>query len=285
MTPGGLTSWLMRCAAALPLPLLHAAGSILGWAMYLLSGRYRTHLKQNLALAGYGSDAAVRRQAIASAGCLITELPALWLRPHAQVASLVREVNGLELVKDAQAQGRGIVFLTPHHGCFEISAQYGSLLFPMTVMFRAPKLGWLEPFMRAGRQRPGVRLAPADLNGVRDLLMALRRHEAIGILPDQVPGLGEGEWADFFGKPAYTMTLAPRLIARDNVACLIAFAERMPRGQGYRLSVRALDEKQPGESEVRRLNRCLEALIRECPGQYLWGYNRYKVPAGAEGPK
>lgn len=275
----------MRLAAFLPLPLAHAAGWVLGWLMYLVSGRYRANLNQNLATAGYARDAVVRREAIASAGQLLTELPALWLRPHDKVARLVRQVDGLELVHQAQAEGSGILFLTPHHGCFEITAQYGSLLFPMTVMYRPPKLAWLEPIMRAGRQRPGVRLATADLNGVRDLLFALKRHEAIGILPDQVPGVGEGEWADFFGKPAYTMTLAPRLVTRKNVVCLIAFARRLPWGRGYVVSLRKLDERRPDESETRRLNRCLEDVIRGCPGQYLWGYNRYKIPTGAEGPQ
>ena len=275
----------MRLAAWLPLPLLHASGRLLGWFIYLASARYRAHLRDNLAAAGFGGNAQVRREAIAAAGCLLTELPALWLRPHAAVAGLVREITGLELVKQAQSAGQGILFLTPHHGCFEISAQYGSLLFPMTIMYRPPKLAWLAPFMRAGRERPGVKLATADLDGVRDLLLALRRREAIGILPDQVPGLGEGEWADFFGKPAYTMTLAPKLAARKDVVCLIAFAQRLPWGQGYTLSLRALGELLPGETQARRLNRCLEDLIRECPGQYLWGYNRYKVPAGASGPQ
>jgi KDO2-lipid IV(A) lauroyltransferase len=275
---------LMRLAALLPLPVLHAAGYVLGWLMYMASPRYRAHLRENLAVAGFGADTRVRREAIGAAGCLLTELPALWLRPHAEVAGLVRETTGLDLVKAAQAAGRGIMFLTPHHGCFEISAQYGSLLFPMTIMYRSPKLAWLEPFMRAGRERPGVKLATADLDGVRDLLLALRRREAIGILPDQVPGLGEGEWAEFFGKPAYTMTLAPRLAARKDVVCLLAFARRLPWGRGYALSIRALGEGRPGETETRRLNRSLEDLIRECPGQYLWGYNRYKTPSGASGP-
>jgi KDO2-lipid IV(A) lauroyltransferase len=276
---------LMRLAARVPLPLAHAAGWLLGWVMYLLSTRYREHFNRNLTQAGYGGDARVRREAVASAGCMLTELPALWLRAHDEVAALVRDVRGLELVREAQAQGSGIVFLTPHHGCFEITSQYGSLLFPMTVMYRPPKLAWLEPIMRLGRERPNVRLATADLNGVRDLLFALRRHEAVGILPDQVPGVGEGEWAEFFGKSAYTMTLAPRLVARRNVVCLLAFARRLPFGRGYALSIQKLDERRPGESEVRRMNRCLEELIRTCPGQYLWGYNRYKVPAGTEGPK
>ncbi len=275
---------LMRLAAALPLALAQAAGGLLGWLIYLASPRYRRHLRENLAAAGYGADARVRREAIAAAGCLLTELPALWLRPHAEVAALVRETSGLELLDAARAAGQGVVFLTPHLGCFEICAQYGSLLFPMTIMYRAPKLAWLEPFMRAGRGRPGVRLTTADYNGARDLLLALRRHEAIGILPDQVPGEGEGEWAEFFGKPAYTMTLAPKLAARKDVVCLIAFAKRLPWGRGYTISLRALAEARPGESHARRLNRAIEDLIRECPGQYLWGYNRYKIPSGAGGP-
>ena len=129
-----------------------------------------------------------------------------------------------------------------------------------------------------------MRLATADRAGVRDMLAALKRREAVGILPDQVPGAGDGEWAEFFGKPAYTMTLVPRLVGRNNTACLIAFAKRLPRGRGYALSIRALADARPGETPARRLNRALEDLIRECPGQYLWGYNRYKTPAGARPP-
>jgi KDO2-lipid IV(A) lauroyltransferase len=151
-------------------------------------------------------------------------------------------------------------------------------------MYRPPRLEWLGEFMLAGRARPGVRLATADRRGVRELLGALRRRESVGILPDQVPGVGEGEWTGFFGKPAYTMTLAPRLASKDDVTCLIAFARRLPAGRGYSLSLRKLAVAQPGESDARRLNRCLEEVIRECPGQYLWGYNRYKTPAGAAKP-
>lgn len=279
-----MTQMLMRLVAAMPLVLAQSAGWMLGWLIYISSPRYRRHLCENLATAGYAADARVRREAIAAAGCLLTELPALWLRPHSDVAALVRKVSGLELIDEAKAAGHGIVLITPHLGCFEICAQYGSLLFPMTIMYRPPKIGWLEPFMRAGRERPGVRLATADYNGVRDLLLALRRHEAIGILPDQVPGEGEGEWADFFGRPAYTMTLAPKLAARKGVVCLIAFARRLPWGRGYTISLRALGEARTGESDARRLNRAIEELIRECPGQYLWGYNRYKTPSGASEP-
>src|SRR5262249_13768358 len=145
--------------------------------------------------------------------------------------------------------------------------------FPITVLYRAPKLRWLQPFIEQGRGGDNVRLASADLSGVRELLAALGRREAVGILPDQVPGEGEGEWVEFSGKPAYTMTLGAKLAAKPGTACLLAYGERLAGGAGYVLHVTPLPEALPGESAARRMNRALEALIRDCPGQYLWGYN------------
>ncbi|MBM3367387.1 MAG: lysophospholipid acyltransferase family protein, partial [Betaproteobacteria bacterium] len=194
-------STLMKIAACAPLPLAHAAGALLGWAMYGLSPTYRRHLRDNLAAGGY-TDAATRRAAIASAGKLLAELPAVWLRTRKQVAALVTEIRGLELVEAARAQGKGIVFLTPHLGCFEVTAQVAAERFPITVLYSPPKLQWLRPIMEQGRGGENVRLASADLSGVRELLAALKRREAVGILPDQVPGEGEGEWSESLASPA-----------------------------------------------------------------------------------
>jgi KDO2-lipid IV(A) lauroyltransferase len=265
----------------LPLPLLHALGSVLGWLIYGISPTYRCNLRANLQQAGY-ADLRVRRDAIAAAGKLLAELPALWFRPHAEVAALVREVDGVEQALAAHAQGKPLLLLTPHMGCFEVTAQYAAMYMPITVLYRPPKLGWLEPLMLEGRSRANVRLVPADLSGVREVLQALRRAEAVGFLPDQVPSEGEGEWAEFFGRPAYTMTLAARLAQRDGVSCFLAFGRRLPRGRGYAIVLRPLPPALPGERSTRRLNRALEDLVRECPGQYLWSYNRYKVPKGAK---
>jgi KDO2-lipid IV(A) lauroyltransferase len=273
---------LMTLAARIPLRILHALGALLGWAIYGLSPTYRRHLRENLEAAGYGRDAAIRRAAIASAGRMVLELPAVWARPRAESATLVKRVDGRELVDAARAEGKGIVFLTPHFGCFEITAKFAAEHFPITALYRPPKLDWLQPLIEAGRADDRVRLARADVSGVRELVAALARKEAVGILPDQVPGMGEGEWAEFFGRQAYTMTLAAKLAARPGRVCLLAFGERLPRGEGYVVRLRPLPPALAGESEVRRMNRALEALIRECPGQYLWGYNRYKRPRGAE---
>lgn len=273
--------FLLRLVARLPLPLLHRVGSVLGWAVYGMSPTYRRHLRENLAQAGY-ADARTRHEAIAAAGQMLTELPALWFRAHSSVVALVKKVEGLDAALAAHAQGRPVVFLTPHMGCFEVAAQYAASRMPITVLYRPPKIGWLEPLMQEGRARPNVRLVPADVSGVRAVLAALKRGEAAGFLPDQVPGEGEGEWADFFGRQAYTMTLAARLAERDGVLCFLACAKRLPRGAGYAIVLRPLPEMLPGERATRRVNRGLEALVRECPGQYLWGYNRYKTPKGAK---
>ena len=194
-------------------------------------------------------------------------------------------ITGWELVEKATAEGRGIVYLTAHMGCFEITAQYLSTHAPVTVLYRPPKQAWLQTLIEAGRARQQLHIAAADLAGVRTLLKALKRGEAVGMLPDQAPQAGEGRWIDFFGKPAYTMTLAARL-TESGAAVIVVWAERLPGGAGYHFHL--YEPTQPIEGDTferaRRISHEVEALIRRCPEQYLWGYNRYKRPAGVEPP-
>ena len=274
---------LMRFAARAPLAVLHAVGVALGWIAYC-SPAYRRDLRRNLALAGYEGDARVRRAAVGEAGKMIAEAPKVLLDAREKTLALVREFDGREHIDRARAAGKGIVYLTPHFGCFELAGQALNELGPLTALYRPPKIAWLGALLEQRRSRPDGHLAPADLGGVRTLLAALKRGEAIIVLPDQVPGRGEGVWAEFFGKPAYTMTLAARLAERKDSVCLIVTAERLPRGAGFALRVRPLPEALAGESSARRINRALEEAIRTRPEQYLWGYNRYKRPRGAEPP-
>lgn len=270
---------LFALLAALPLALLHRLGALLGWLTYASSSQYAARLRENLALAGLGDDAALRAAAIRETGKSLAELPWIWRRPYEEVLGKVRECVGLQHIEAAQAAGRGIIFLTPHLGCFEISALWAAQRLPITVLYRPPKLGFLEEVMQAGRERGQAKLARADVSGVRLLYKALRRGEAIGLLPDQVPSQGEGEWVPFFGRAAYTMTLAGRLAESSGATVLIAYSERLRRGAGYVIHVEplALDPLQPLSAQI---NAALERTIRACPEQYLWGYNRYKIPRG-----
>ena len=277
---------LFPLLSRLPLPLLHRLGGALGWLAYLASPTYRRQLRDNMARAlGDAVAARERPAAVAAAGKMALELPKIWLNPLADTVALMREVRGWAVVEAAQAAGRGIVFLTPHLGCFEITAQYYASRAPITVLYRPPRRRVLQEMIEAGRARPSLHLAAADLAGVRGLLKALKRGEAVGLLPDQAPKVGEGKWLPFFGRPAYTMTLAARL-TETGAAVVFAWGERLPGGAGYRLHLRGPRAPLSGDLENRTamINAEIEALVRECPGQYLWGYNRYKRPAGAEAP-
>ena len=274
---------LMRLAARAPLAVLHAIGVALGWIAYC-SPAYRRDLRRNLALAGYEGDSRLRRAAIGEAGKMVAEAPKILLAPRAEMLALVREFHGREHIDQARAAGKGIVYLTPHLGCFEIAGQALHELGPLSALFRPHKIAWVSTLLEQRRHRPDGHLAPADLRGVRILIGALKRGEAIIMLPDQVPGRGEGVWAEFFGKPAYTMTLAARLAERRDSVCLIVTGERLPRAAGFVVRVRPLPAALAGESTERRINRALEEAIRTRPEQYLWGYNRYKRPRGAEPP-
>ena len=154
---------------------------------------------------------------------------------------------------------------------------------PMTVLYRPPNHAALQPLIAAGRQRAGLSIAPADVGGVRRLIKTLRRHEAIGMLPDQTPDVGEGMWAPFFDRPAWTMTLAARLTEVRDVRVICAWAERLPAGRGYHLRLSAPAAPIEGDTAARvvAINQAMEALIRACPAQYLWGYHRYRRPGGA----
>lgn len=278
-----LVRFVLRGLAALPLAWMHAVGALLGRLVCALSPRVRRRLRENLALAGY-DDPAIERAAIESIGQGALELPAIWMRSDARIDRLIAGVDGIDIVEAARAEGKGVIFMTPHLGCFELAGQWLGKHLPVTVLYRRPKLAWIEPLLTLGRARGNVKLAAADSAGVRKLFKALKQGEAVGILPDQVPSAGEGEWADFFGRPAYTMTLAMRLAQSSGAPVVLGYARRLPGGAGYRLEGFRLPDPLPGETPAARMNRGIELMVRRAPGQYLWSYNRYKVPGGVAPP-
>lgn len=271
---------LFKLLAKFPLWLLHAIGWMLGWASFLLSATYRRRFRDNMALAGYppGTLAA----AVGNAGRMVGELPRLWLG-----APVHCEWENDGCVDKAYASGRGVVFLTPHLGCFEVTAQglamrYSQRYGPLTVLYRPARQPWLAKLMAGARDRPGLQTAPTTLAGVRQLIRALRSGRSVGLLPDQVPPDGMGVWAPFFGRDAYTMTLSARLAQQTGATVLLLWGERLAWGRGYRLHFREMQQALATDMDqaVRQVNQEMERLIRECPSQYLWGYARYKRPKG-----
>jgi len=284
---------LFRALSRCPLWLLHALGALLGWITYVASPTYRRRFQANVRQAGIAPADA--RPAIAAAGRMVAELPFLWLRPAGEPIRPGVRWEGEALILAALRERRGVVMLTPHMGSFEVTAQacaerFADVSGPITVLYRPARKAVLRTVMDESRARPGVATAPATLAGVRQMIRALRRGEVVGLLPDQVPPAGMGVWAPFFGRPAYTMTLAARLVQQTGAVPLLIWGERLARGAGYVVRVSAFDEALPaaaGDESTQAesaavINRAMERLIRQCPGQYLWGYNRYKTPRSNE---
>lgn len=268
----------------LPLSVLHRLGALLGWIIYLTSKRYSSRLRENLEYSGIEGGTQLLHTNIREAGKGVMELPWVWKRSLVEVVAGVKRIHGWEHLEAANAQGKGVIMLTPHIGCFEVIGLYVAAHQPFTCMYRPPRYPSLDKLMHQGRGRGQMKLVPADLGGVRHLLKALKRGEAIGVLPDQVPGNGEGEWAPFFGRPAYTMTLIGRLIQVSGAPVVMCHSERLPDGEGFALYFSTLTFD-PEQSMPEQLNEALEAVIRKHPAQYLWSYNRYKVPRGALPPE
>jgi KDO2-lipid IV(A) lauroyltransferase len=279
---------LLRLMARVPLAGLHAIGAAIGWLVYLLSPSYASLLRENLLQSrlwhGENEYQRLLHENIAENGKAGTELVAAWFRPVPESLRMVAACEGLDCVEAAEKLGRGIVYLTPHLGCFDLAALWVAQRTPITVLYRPPKMKILQPLIEVGRGRDRVTLAPANLGGVRLLLKALRRGEALGILPDQVPSFGEGVWADFFRRPAYTMTLVGRLLEATGATPIMVIAERLNAGRGFKLRFSRVETDLTGIQGPRALNAAVEQMVALKPGQYLWSYNRYKVPAGVEKP-
>ncbi len=270
---------LLRLFSSLPLRIIHGIGRAGGRLLYALPGGYRRHVQRNAAQAGFNAPR-FARQAAAETGAMMSELPRVWFRSDACMAQVICE--DWNVIQEALAERNGLIMLTPHLGCFELAARYAAQRIPLTIMFRPHRKALLRGLLDAVRETSNLKAVPATSEGVRSFVRALRQGDAVGLLPDQAPK-GDGVWVPSFGRPAYTMTLPGKLAKQTNAALIIAAGERLPGGRGWRMHVKRLTGPLPdgAEAQAAWINAEMEEMVRRFPQQYLWGYNRYKVPAGA----
>ncbi|RZL96308.1 MAG: lysophospholipid acyltransferase family protein [Variovorax sp.] len=277
---------LFRLLARVPLPWMHRIGAWLGWVVYWLSPTYRSRVRANAGSAGF--TPAQYRPAIGAAGAMVAELPWLWLRPAGE--SVLQRVrwHDDQVFEHALAARRGVILATPHVGSWEmigqaIAERFGPSHGPLTVLFRPARKAWLAELIAGSRDRPGLKSLPTNLAGVRGLIRVLRAGGYTGVLPDQVPPQGQGVWAPFFGQPAYTMTLLARLAQQTGAQVLMTWCERLSGGR-YVIHFEPVDAPAlydagaTPEAAATAMNEALMRLIQRLPGQYLWGYGRYKQP-------
>ena len=287
---------LYACAwgvARLPWPLLRALADGLAALWYRLDAREARVARRNLELIRADLDVKSReilvnrilrvtvRQAV--------ETLRLWTRPAARNLADIVEVHGEALFDAALRRGEGLIVAAPHMGNWELLNQWLAAKTPLAILYRPPESAVGEAFLRRVRANAGgqVEQVRAEAAGVRTLLKRLQKGGVVGILPDQQPKAGEGEFAPFFGKPALTMTLLSRLAARSGAQVLLAWCQRLPGDGPPRFALHiapAPAEVAAAEPQaaVAALNAAIEAVAARDFTQYQWTYKRYTLrPPGS----
>ena len=278
---------LFQLLARVPLSWMQRLGALLGWLVWFASLRYRRTFIANVKASGLPFHLA--RPAIAAAGMVVSELPWVWMRSHTQTLNGLVKFDGAEHFEAAMRAGKGVIIMSPHIGSWEIGAQaiaekFGPEFGDMVVLFRPARKAWLERLVANARTRPFLNSTPTTLSGVRTLMRTLRAGGYTAILPDQVPPMGQGVWAPFFGRDVYTMTLLAKLAQQTGAQVIQTWCERLPIGQGFCLHMRPMDVVEfkdatlSPEQAACVVNRSVEDMVRNAPGQYLWAYDRDKQP-------
>lgn len=274
---------IFRALGLLPLSTLQRLGAFCGWLAWMLPSAYKRRAASNMALAYPNVTPAMQKSAMQELLRAFLELPFLWSPRNAGRLKNLVSCDHWSLIDDTLAQGRGLILISPHIGCFEMLGPIYSERHPATVIFKEPRQKWLSALIHHIRVSPQLTLVPATQKGVKGLVRTLLRGQTIGFLPDQVPTAGDGFFAPFFGQPAYTLTLVQRMQSLRQSPIFTVGLERLPDGQGYHLHVIPMTAPLSEDPAIAatEMNTALEAMIRRMPTQYLWGYNRYKIPSAA----
>ena len=278
-----LARLLLRLLALLPLKLLHAAAVPAGWLAWRLPWRKHQVIDTNLALCFPELDPAARQQLhrrhLVEMMRLVLESGAVWYWSQKRLFRHLVSVDGWSLIEKHLRQAKGVLLVGAHVGNWEILPLFVSARAPIAALYKAPKRADLDAAVTASRSRFGAKLISSGSPAMRQMLAALRRGEAIGLLADQQPKQGEGVFAPFFGQPALTMTLVNRLSRKTNTPVVFAVAERVA-GRGWSIRFEAADERIRADDPVdgiAPMHEWLEAVIQRHPEQYLWSYKRFSL--------
>ncbi len=274
----------LRALAALPLPVNHAVGATLGWLAWVARTRMARVARVNVNLCfpenACGWRRRVARRSLMEMGKALTEAPWLWRAGPERL----RRLAGYPALCDpggARPEGQALFLVAPHLGSWEFAGLHAASYGPMTSLYSPVRILEIDRWIRTARASTGASLAPATRQGLRQLQAARDRGEMIGLLPDQSPRRATGVFAPFFGQPALTMTLLPRLLRGRNDRVVFAFAERLPYGRGFRYHELEAGPEIADPDPVTaaaEINRLVEALVRQCPEQYNWAYKRFRPP-------
>ncbi len=307
MNPSSFTSSFIGATlfllARLPAPLRRAVAGVVGWLYAQLATDSRKvvianveHVREGVLAQGVdlGDAEQFAHRTMRASGYLLAETALCWRGPPEAWRQLIASVVGADALSHLRstqttttnpvdgAKKTGALFLAPHLGNWEVLNMYMGAEFGLTVLYDPPKIAALEPVIRAARQRTSSTLLPIGPTGLRGMLQQLRDGGVVGLLPDQVPAVSGGTYAEFFGKQALTINLVHRLANKHTPRVYLISAIRNSAGL-FDIRFDELTQEIVGQSETaaaKALNTAIEAQILLAPEQYQWTYKRFKRPEG-----
>ncbi len=266
-----------------PLSWNHRFGTLIGWLYWIIPNKIKHTIRQNIkhCFPQLSSEQQQRLidQSLIEMGKNVTEMGVFWLWPTEKTLALITKISGKDILDQAIQQNKGVILAAPHFGAWELLGLYCGQHYPLTALYRPPRITALDQLIRSARQRSGAKLVPTDAQGMKQLIRDLKQNGLIGILPDQEPKKGKGIFAPFFNQPAYTMILLSKLAQKNQSPVVFALTERLPKAQGYHLHFIAADPKiydHEMEISATALNQGVEQCVMRCPAQYQWSYKRFR---------
>ncbi|USW94632.1 lipid A biosynthesis lauroyl acyltransferase [Pseudomonas proteolytica] len=271
--------WLIT---QLPYRVLLGIGRVLGAFMYRVAGERRRIAARNLELCFPQMSAQERKHLLkenfASTGIAFFEMAMSWWWSKQRLARLAH-VEGLEHLKQAQREGKGVILMALHFTTLEIGAALLGQKHTIDGMYREHGNPLFDFIQRRGRERHNLDSLAVEREDVRGMLKLLRAGRAIWYAPDQDYGAKQSIFVPLFGIQAATVTATSKF-ARLGKALVVPFTqERLADGSGYRMVIHPPLSDFPGESDevdCLRINQWVETAVRECPEQYLWAHRRFK---------
>lgn len=279
----GLLRLLLRLQALMPLGFSQWLGRGFGSLNYYLGSRSTQVTKQNLQLClpelSPAEIQTLTHNSMRQTGMTAFETPAVWLGDLSRTSAWIGQIENEELLDDAMASDQGTVVLLPHLGNWEMFNVYFASKGRMTALYQPPRQDWAKPLMAKVR---GDNLVPTNRHGLATLYRELKGGQVVTVLPDQVPATGE--FAPFFGQPALTDRLVPRMLRKTGARAIICIVYR--ESGKFHLRFDEVDSDVYAAdltTALAALNLSVEKSIREKLVQYQWEYKRFRErPAGAK---
>lgn len=285
---GALVVGFLRLFALLPWRAVQGSGRFIGWLMWKLPNRSREVARINLSRCFPELEAAERErllgQSLQQIGMAFTESACAWIWPADKTLRLVKEVQGLEVLEQALASGKGVVGITSHLGNWEVLNHFYCAQCKPIIFYRPPKLKAVDDLLQRQRVQLGNKVAPSTREGIISVIKEVRKGGAVGIPADPEPSEGAGVFVPFLGTQALTSKFVPGMLTGGKAVGVFLHALRLDDGSGYKVILEAAPPAMYDEDvevAVAAMSGVIERYVRNWPSQYMWTMKRFKKrPAG-----